>query len=207
MSDDDPPGNPRRRRAGPGRPTPKRRRRAPAAAPEPVQAPVPEPLAAHPLPAEASGQPPDTGVVVLASFDDEWRMITNPAVLQMHLSQVIAQDGQRRRAPPFLAAASGAICLVEVLPGLSGVPEMVLDLLLAAAPRVLVTDTMRAGEPVFALAVGLAASFGRAVLVETAPGCVEAWRRLAERCGQGCVIVLPSPEEPPVHPMRGAVVH
>jgi hypothetical protein len=65
------------------------------------------------------------------------------------------------------------------------------DDLLVWGGRVLITDLTRASELVFTLAAGMAASFGRAVLVGTPPERVEEWRGLAEQHVPGRVVVLP----------------
>lgn len=140
----------------------------------------------------------------------------------------IEQDRTGSRTASFMAAVAGAITLVEVMAGWL-VPAAVLQPLrtllwlqdadtgpdgfpdaadlLASAGRVLIVDATRASELCYTLAVGMAASFGRATLVETAPERVEAWRALAERCAPGRVAVLPSVADlPPVAATPGSVM-
>jgi hypothetical protein len=139
------------------------------------------------LPAERG----TVAVVVVTPVDGEWHVVSDPAVIDVHLDKLVRQDGQGHRMAPFMAAGTGAISIIEVPPGLS-VPDEALgvwralawlhdgdgggpvafpdaDELLAWAGRVLITDQTRASELVYVLAGGMAASSGRAVLVETAP--------------------------------------
>jgi hypothetical protein len=168
-----------------------------------------------------------TALALAADEEGRWHAVHDPRLLLQQADRLSRRDGARNyRTPPFLAAAAGAICLVEVMPHypLPAVAEAALRAMfwlydtdadgggpaafpdaaavLAQTGRVLIVDATWASALVYLAGVGMAAAFGRVTFVETMPERIEERRVLAEHHLPGRVTVLPRDA---VDPPMGAV--